>query len=88
MFLHENFELFDVEIEIETLQGVRISRMSAPQMMIEQQFLSLVYEAAGIPEPVKVKMKRMIPIYSQFDNCWYDRECSVEFTNNAYIRSH
>lgn len=88
MSLCEQFELFDVEIEITTLRGARVSQISAPRMILEQQFLSLVQEAASIPEPAKVKMKRMIHIYSQFDNCWYDRECSIEFTNYAYTRSH
>lgn len=88
MPLHDRFEIFDVDFEITTQNGIRVSSVTAPRMMLEQQFLSLVREAATILEPVKVKMKRTIPIYSQFDNCWYDRECSVEFTNYAYTRSH
>lgn len=88
MTLHERFEVFDVDFEVTTSRGMRVSNMSAPRVILEQQFLSLVQEAYGMPEPVKVKMKRMIPIYSKFDNCWYDREYSIEYVNQAYTRSY
>lgn len=47
-------------------------------------FIGLVYEASQSTEPIKVKMSRIIPTYSQFDREWLDRECSIVFENNAY----
>ncbi len=88
MFLHEEFEIFNVSIEITTQSGTRTSTMSAPRMILEQQFLSLVQEAAGSPEPVKIEIKTNSPIFSSFDNSWHDRECGIEFVNHAYIRSY
>lgn len=88
MFLNDQLEMFDVDFEITTPQGTRVSRTSAPRIILERQFMSLVYEASSIQEPAKVKMKRTVPIYSQFDNCWYNREHSIEFANYAYSRSY
>lgn len=88
MFLHGQLEFFDVDIEVTTPDGTSVSSISAPKMMVEREFLSLVLKASRVSDPVKIKIKRMIPVHSQLDNCMYDRECSIEFMNHAYTRSY
>lgn len=39
-------------------------------------------------EPIKVAIRRPIPIWSQFDQQWFDREASIEFKNNAYVAKY
>lgn len=39
-------------------------------------------------EPIKVAIRRPIPIWSQFDQQWLDREASIEFKNNAYVAKY
>ena len=59
--------------------------MQAPRMLIEQQFLQLIQQAANLQTPIKVKMSRIEQIYDNFDQKMVDRENSVSFMNNAYL---
>lgn len=34
----------------------------------------------------KVKLSRVIPIYSHFDQKWLNRECSIAFGNRTFVR--
>lgn len=83
--MFQPLELFDVTFEI--TEGINTStrRMQAPQILIEQQFLQLMQQAANLSIPVKIKMSRIEKIYNVFDDKWLDRENSVTFMNNAYI---
>lgn len=86
MTIQDKFEVFTCVLEIITAQGTTRQVIDTPRIMIEQQFVSLIYEAAQHTEPVKVKLSRVIPIYSQFDQKWLDRECSIAFGNQAFVR--
>lgn len=86
MTIQDQFEIFTCVLEITTTQSTTRQVMDAPRIMIERQFISLIYEAAQSENPVKVMLSRVIPIYSQFDQKWLDRECSIAFGNQAFVR--
>lgn len=86
MSIQDQFEVFTCVLEIITAQGTTRQVIDAPCIVIERQFVNLIYEAAQHGEPVKVKLSRAIPIYSQFDKKWLDRECSIAFGNQAFVR--
>ena len=86
MSIQDQFEVFTCVLEVITAQGTSRQTIDAPRIMIEQRFVSLIYEAAQSRNPVKVKLSRTIPIYSQFDKKWLDRECSIAFGNQAFVR--
>ena len=83
--MFQPFELFDVTFEITEGNNIRNQRMQAPRMLIEQQFLQLIQQAANLQTPIKVKMSRIEQIYDNFDQKMVDREISVSFMNNAYL---
>lgn len=83
--MFQPFELFDVTFEITEGNNIRNQRMQAPRMLIEQQFLQLIQQAANLQTPIKVKMSRIEQIYDNFDQKMVDRENSVSFMNNAYL---
>lgn len=85
--MFQPFELFDVNFEITEGENIRTQRLQAPQMLIEQQFLQLMQQAANLQTPIKIKMSRTEKFYDVFDNKWLDRENSVAFMNNAYCNS-
>ena len=62
------------------------SRMKAPRVMLEQQFKSLVKQAVDITTPVKIKMSMFIPIYNRFEDNWINKENSIIFMNNAWMK--
>ncbi len=86
MTMQDQFEIFTCAIDIITTRGTRRQTIEAPRIIIERQFINLIYEAAQAMEPVKVKLSRVIPIYSQFEQKWLDRECSIAFGNQAFVR--
>ena len=56
--------------------------------MLEQRFIALVEQAAASNEPIKAAVRRPIPIWSQFDQQWFDREASIESKNNTYVAKY
>ena len=82
--INEQFEVFDCLLEIEIDGKVKIQRMNAPRIMIEQQFKSLMQQAANDTSPIKVRISRKAPIWNQFEDKWIEREFDIIFTNNAY----
>ena len=48
----------------------------------------MVEQAAASNEPIKVAIRRPIPIWSQFDQRWLNREASIVFKNNAYVAKY
>ena len=87
MFRHVNdqFEIYDCILEIAMNNQVQKQRMQAPRIMLVQNFESLVEQASNSSTPVMVKMSRNVPIWSQFENRWIERENSIIFTNNAWV---
>ena len=76
-------DLYDVIFEITEGDNVRKQQMQAPRIIIEQQFLQLMQQAANVQIPVKIKLSRM-QIYDNFDQKFIEQENSITFMNNAY----
>lgn len=81
----EQLEIFDVEIDIEVDGQPQQQMITAPKMIIVQQFLSLIQQAINTNQKVCVKMVHNIPVY----NDWFGTErimpSTLEFKNNAYL---
>lgn len=86
MKIHDRFEIFTCALEITTPRGTQRQIIEAPRIMIEQEFLDIVYQAAQSMEPIKVKLSREIPIYNQFEENYINRECSISFGNQEFVR--
>lgn len=88
MFQHFQMfdDLYDVIFEITEGNNIRKQQMQAPRIIIEQQFLQLMQQAANVQVPVKIKLKRTEQIYDSFDQKFVDRENSITFMNNTYIQ--
>ena len=84
--IREQMEIFECTFDIEIENRIQRDVMRAPRAALEQQFISLVEQAAQSDKPIKVKMSRKVPIYDNFDDIWIERENSVAFANNAYIK--
>lgn len=85
--IREQMEVFECTFDIEVEDRTQHQTVQAPRAALEQQFLSLVQQAAQSSKPVKVKMSRKVPIYDNFDKKWIERENSVAFANNTYIKT-
>ena len=81
-------EVFDCTLEI--FQGSRVEkqRMKAPRFVIEQQFASLVEQATNTVAPIKLRLSRIVPVWSQFEQRWIDREIDIVFMNNAWANNY
>lgn len=79
-------DLYDVILEITEGNNIRKQQMQAPRIIIEQQFLQLMQQAANVQIPVKIKLKRIEQVYDNFDQKFVDRENSITFMNNTYIQ--
>lgn len=88
MPLHEKLEVFYCIFEVTTPYVTQRQEMEAPRIMLEQRFIALVEQAAASNEPIKVAIRRPIPIWSQFDQRWLNREASIVFKNNAYVAKY
>ena len=77
-------DLYDVILEITEGNNIRKQQMQAPRIIIEQQFLQLMQQAANVQIPVKIKLSRTEQIYDNFDQKFIDQENSITFMNNAY----
>lgn len=89
MFLDfsEQLEMYEVEIDIEVDGQLQQQMITAPKMIIVQQFLSLIQQAINTNQKVYVKMVHNIPVY----NDWFGTErimpSTLEFKNNAYLNN-
>lgn len=88
MPLHEEFEVFYCVFEVTTPYATQRQEVEMPRIMLEQRFLTLVEQAAASNEPIKVAIRRPIPVWSQFDQQWFDREANIVFKNNAYVAKY
>lgn len=79
-------DLYDVIFEITEGDNVRKQQMQAPRIIIEQQFLQLMQQAANVQIPVKIKLNRTEQIYDNFDQKFIEQENSITFMNNTYIQ--
>lgn len=88
MMLGDTFETFRCFFEITTKHTTQRRELEAPRFVLEHQFVALMEQAASADEAVKVSIRRMIPIWSQFDQKWIEREAFIEFKNRAYVAAH
>ena len=77
-------EPYLVTFEVTVKDNIQRQIMEAPRIVLEQEFMRLVEQAANSPLPVKVKMARKVPIYDPFDKQIIERENSLVFTNKAW----
>lgn len=80
----EQMEVFNCVFDIESGGAHQRQSMKAPRIMIEQQFMQLVQQAAQDSNPVKIKLSRMAECSSWWDDKTIKREVYIVFTNNAY----
>lgn len=85
--IREQMEVFECTFDIEVEDRNQRQTVQAPRAALVQQFLSLAQQAAQSDKPIKVKMSRKVHIYDNFDKKWIERENSVAFANNAYIKA-
>ena len=79
-------DLYDVIFEITEGDNVRKQQMQAPRIIIEQQFLQLMQQAANVQIPIKIKLSRTEQIYDNFDQKFIEQENNITFMNNTYIQ--
>ena len=59
--------------------------MTMPAFALKEHFLNAVNNAASRTDPLRITMKRSIPVWSQFEQKAINREAFVRFMNNAYL---
>lgn len=84
--INQSMEIYACTIEIEQNGNVQRTIIEAPRIMLEQQFINLVEQAANSHNPIRVKISREVPIYNNFNNEWTKIENNIVFENNAYIK--
>lgn len=72
---------FDVEVDGER----QIQQMTAPRIMIEQQFMQLMQNAAQDRRPVRIVLSRDVDCVDKWTGEEFVRECSIEFKNKSYV---
>ena len=82
----ERMEAHACTLYIEANGQIQHRTLTAPRMVLEGEFMSLVNQAIHSEFPVMIKMSRQVPIYNDFDDQWIEREHYMLFKNNAYIQ--
>lgn len=83
--LNEQFEIFDCVIEVEVVGQVQVQQIQAPRMIIQQQFLQLVQQAANDSRSVRIKLSRQVECVNEWNGETKMREASIEFMNKRYV---
>ena len=84
--MFEDFESFSVELVVESPYGiVQALRMTMPAFALKEHFMNAVNNAASRVDPLRITMKRSIPVWCQFEQKAINREAFVRFMNNAYL---
>lgn len=81
----EQLEMCDVEIDIEIDGQLQHQTISAPKMIIIQQFLSLIQQAINTNQRVYVRMTTYVPVYSEKSGKERNLPSTLEFKNNPYL---
>lgn len=85
--IREQMEVFECTFDMEVENKPQCQTVQAPRAVIEQQLLNLVQQVAMSDKQVKVKISIKVPVYDNFDKKWIERENSVIFANNFYIKT-
>ena len=88
IIIFEEFQPFVCTFEIENGQNTQKQTIQAPQIMLINQFVSYMQEAAKAPQPVGVKMSRNVPVYDSINDRQIGREVYIAFINNAYEKQN
>lgn len=83
--LNEQFEIFNCVIEIEVVGQVQVQQVQAPRMVIQQQFMQLVQQAANDSRSVRVKLSRQVECVNEWTGETKMREAGIEFMNKRYV---
>lgn len=83
--INDSIEIYECTIEIKRVHGSQTSRIQAPRMMIEQEFISLAQAISQTNEPVMIRLSREVPVYDQFYKRWINNENSIELKNKQYL---
>jgi hypothetical protein len=83
--MFQQLEVYNCKFEIVNGDNKQVKNMQAPRLFIEQQFLTLVQQAARVNSPVKIKLSRPDVIYDNFEQKFIEHENSITFMNNAYV---
>lgn len=75
-------DTFSVRIEIEQSGRKQVNNLQAPQIALEQHFISLLQQAARSSIPTKITMSHQTGIYNEIEK--KNIENSISFMNNAY----
>ena len=81
-------EVFDCGLEVFQGNTKQAQHMKAPRFVIEQQFASLVEQAINTATPIKLRLSRIVPIWSQFEQKYIDREIYIVYMNNAWANTY
>ena len=84
MWRSDKMNIYTCTFEIEIGGRWLRQTIQAPQIMIQHRFVEFVQQFHGSTEPARIKLSRIVPIYSQFDKRWINRENSIEYCNAAY----
>lgn len=83
----EQLEMYDVIIEIEVDRNIQSQNITAPQMIIVQEFLSLVQQAINTNQRVHIKMTHYVPVYNDETGETKSMPSTLEFKNNACLNN-
>lgn len=84
--MFDAMKVYECVLTIETESGTQTTQLTAPRIMIENHFVSLLKQAQAASAPVMIKLSRMEPVWSQYDAQKINREHYIQFKNNHYIR--
>jgi len=90
MYVHhqgfsDDFEVYECKLCIEEGDSVRRQFMQAPKIMIQQNFLALMKQAARSPSPIRITLYRSCPFWLELEQRWIEHENSISFENFAWI---
>lgn len=84
--IFQEFESFTCDLVIENPdKKIQEQTITAPKIILEQQFLEIAKRIASAKNPLKVTLKRKVQIWDQFDQKHIEREYSVSFLNNEFV---
>ena len=86
--MFQDFVVYDIELRVNDNGNISRQKLQLPRIMIEQQFLGLVNQAARIQRPVKIELIRTEPYYDQYEQKYIPQEYKVIFANNSYVSNH
>lgn len=90
IFNFDNFNIVDIvcaSFEIESNGSITMHNMEAPQIVIQNQFINLVQQAANLSQPCRIKLSRIVSIQDTINHTTKNIEHFLEFKNNAYLNN-